>query len=107
NLLYWNKEIGKHVFDLTLLHNAERLRTWSTNINNQTFSPNENLGYHGLQFGIAPVINTNDSEATGDALMARVNYTMSNKYLLTASIRRDGYSAFGQENPRAIFPAFA
>src|SRR5690606_36212434 len=27
--------------------------------------------------------------------------------LLTASIRQDGYSAFGVENPRAVFPSFA
>jgi len=107
NLLYWNKEIGIHSFDLTLLQNAERLRTWNTDINNQTFSPNLNLGYHGMQFGSAPVMRTNDTEATGDALMARLNYSLANKYLLTASVRRDGYSAFGQENPRAVFPAFA
>lgn len=60
-----------------------------------------------MQFGDAPMITTNDTEATGDALMARLNYSLSNRYLLTASIRRDGYSAFGQENPRAVFPAFA
>lgn len=27
--------------------------------------------------------------------------------MLTASVRRDGFSAFGQENPRALFPAVA
>ena len=39
--------------------------------------------------------------------MARLNYTLMNRYLFTGSIRRDGYSAFGQKNPRATFPAFA
>src|SRR5690606_16743859 len=42
-----------------------------------------------------------------DAVMARVNYNFANKYLLTASVRRDGYSAFGQQNPRSTFPALA
>ncbi len=39
--------------------------------------------------------------------MARLNYAFKQRYLLTASFRRDGYSAFGLENPRADFPAIA
>jgi TonB-dependent starch-binding outer membrane protein SusC len=107
NLLKWNKEVGIHNFDITLLYSSERLRTQDTNINNQTFSPNLELGYHALQFGKTPAITNYDTEATGDALMARLNYTLLGKYLLTTSIRRDGYSAFGQENPRAFFPSVA
>ena len=107
NLVKWNREIGIHNFDVTLLYNTERLRGWETDINNQAFSPNLQLGYSGMQFGNNPMMGTNDTESTGDALMARLNYTLLGKYLLTASIRRDGYSAFGQENPRATFPALA
>src|SRR5690606_13609214 len=44
---------------------------------------------------------------SGDGLMARVNYSLGGKYLFTGSIRRDGFSAFGRENPRATFPALA
>lgn len=29
------------------------------------------------------------------------------RYLLTASVRRDGFSAFGIENPYGTYPAFA
>src|SRR5690606_352429 len=39
--------------------------------------------------------------------MARLNYTLMDKYLFTASVRRDGFSAFGKQNPRATFPAAA
>src|SRR5690606_9944726 len=35
------------------------------------------------------------------------NYSLDDRYLFTASVRRDGYSAFGKKNPRATFPAFA
>ena len=107
NLLTWNKKIGIHDFDVTLLANVEENRYWSTSMSNKDFSPNQQLGYNGLQFGNSPQINNNDTRSTGDALMARLNYTLLNKYLLTASIRQDGYSAFGLENPRAVFPAFA
>jgi len=107
NLLKWNKKFGIHNFDVTLLQSAEQNRGWNTDITNETFSPNLYLGYHALQFGIKPSITNDDYEATGDALMGRLNYTMADKYFLTASIRRDGYSAFGQKNPRAVFPAVA
>lgn len=39
--------------------------------------------------------------------MGRLFYSYDNRYMLTASIRRDGYSAFGASNPRATFPSLA
>ena len=107
NILSWNKQFGIHSFDLTLLYNAESTRSFRSTSENQTFLPNQALGYHALQFGIRPAVEDYDTEAGGDALMARLNYSLMDKYLFTASVRRDGYSAFGQENPRAIFPAAA
>ncbi len=107
NLLHWNQRFGAHKFDVTLLYSAESRKTWSSYLENQTFVPNQNLGYHGLQFGTNPALSASDTKLTGDAAMARLNYTLKDKYLLTASVRRDGYSAFGISNPRAWFPAAA
>ena len=107
NILNWEKRIGDHNFDLTLLANFEENRSWSSGMTNKNFSPNQELGYHGLAFGDSPGISVNDSRSTGDAYMARLNYSFLNRYLLTASVRQDGFSAFGLENPRAVFPAFA
>ena len=39
--------------------------------------------------------------------MGRLFYSFADRYMVTASVRRDGYSAFGQMNPRATFPAVA
>ncbi|MEX1238126.1 MAG: SusC/RagA family TonB-linked outer membrane protein [Cyclobacteriaceae bacterium] len=36
---------------------------------------------------------------------AKANYTFNDKYLLAATIRRDGSSRFGRENRFAVFPA--
>ncbi|MEX2565507.1 MAG: SusC/RagA family TonB-linked outer membrane protein [Cyclobacteriaceae bacterium] len=107
NLLKWNKEIGIHSIDATLLYNVEETKRWSSDNSNINFFPTEELGYHALQFGNNPSLSNYDYRSTGDAMMARVNYTLMDKYLLTASIRRDGYSAFGLQNPRATFPALA
>lgn len=107
NLITWKQTFGMHAFDVTLLANAERSKSWWGRMENSTFAPNENLKYNALQFGSKPGVSNSDEQSSGDALMARLNYTFKDRYLLTSSVRRDGYSAFGQQNPRATFPAFA
>ncbi len=107
NLLFWNKTIGDHEFDATFLVNAEKFQSWRNQIDNEGFDPNDNLSYHSIGSGIKPVVSSDDQVSTGDALMGRLNYSFRQKYLLTTSVRRDGYSAFGQGNPRATFPSIA
>ena len=41
------------------------------------------------------------------SLLGRLNYTFNNKYILTASFRRDGVSKFSKENRFGFFPSFA
>ena len=107
NIITWKKEVGIHSFDVTLLYNAEQTKTYLSLSENETFRPNQSLIYHGLQFGAKPATGNDDTESGGNALMARLNYSLFGKYLFTTSIRRDGYSAFGQENNKATFPAAA
>ena len=39
--------------------------------------------------------------------LARANYSLADRYLLTASIRADGSSRFGEDNKFGYFPSFA
>ena len=41
------------------------------------------------------------------SLLGRLNYTYNNKYILTASFRRDGVSKFSEQNRFGFFPSFA
>ena len=108
NLIKWEHTFAKkHQVELTLLQNAEENQAWSEVMTNQQFAPSDVLGYHNMQAGTVPAITTNDTRNTGDALMARAFYSYDKKYMLTASVRRDGYSAFGVSNPRATFPSVA
>lgn len=108
NIIKWNKTFDQiHQFDVTLLANAEKMQNWRNEIENEGFDPNDNLGYHNIGAGIKPIVSSSDNVTTGDALMARMNYSLKQRYMLTATVRRDGYSAFGQKNPRAIFPSLA
>lgn len=108
NIIRWKRKFNNaHNVEVTLLANAEKGQFWETVAKNTQFSPSDVLGYHNIGAGTFPVVSSNDTYRTGDALMARLYYSYKDKYMLTASARRDGYSAFGQMNPRATFPAFA
>lgn len=108
NILRWKKEFNRvHNLEVTLLANAEKGQDWETVAKNSGYSPSDVLGYHRLEAGSVPLVTSNDTYRTGDALMGRIFYSYQNKYMITTSVRRDGYSAFGQRNPRATFPAVA
>lgn len=108
NIIRWKREFAqKHKVEVTLLANAEKAQYWSTTAEAQGYTPNDVLGYHQLQSGSVQKVSSDDTYQTGDALMARLFYSFNNKYMLTTSIRRDGYSAFGKKNPRATFPSVA
>ena len=107
NIVRWKKEFGDHRIEATFLQNAEKEQYWSTTAKSEKFTPSDVLGYHNIGAGTVPTVSSNDTYKTGDALMGRLFYSYKDKYMLTASVRRDGFSAFGQENPRATFPAVA
>lgn len=108
NQLNWNQKFGKHSVAATFLFNAEKFQSWNTTIRAENFAPNDNLGYNSIQSATQPpIVSSDDQYATGDALMGRINYNYDQRYFLTVTTRRDGYSAFGQQNPRANFPSVA
>src|SRR5690606_30789045 len=107
NIIKWDKTFDAHRFDLTLLANAEKFQRWDNTMTNEKFDPNDQLGYHNLAAGINPILSVNDEYSTGDALMARLLYSLKDRYMITGTFRRDGYSAFGQSNPRANFGSVA
>lgn len=107
NTLKWNKTYGKHAFDFTFLWNLEKLQTWSDQMIAKGLLPDDALGSHGVQWGTTSEITSTDNYSTGDALMGRLHYVFDDRYLVTGTVRRDGYSAFGQNNPRATFPSLA
>ncbi|MBW7892026.1 MAG: SusC/RagA family TonB-linked outer membrane protein, partial [Chitinophagaceae bacterium] len=117
NLLTWNKDIGRdHHIDITLLQNAEKFQVWRNKVVATGFQPNDALSYHNLAAATGVVVTNagdysdesgtlGDEVSSGDALMSRLFYSFKQRYMLTLTVRRDGYSAFGQMNPRATFPS--
>ena len=110
NLVKWSRTFNSiHQIDVTLLANAEKYQSWSNQMSIQGFSPTDALGFHNMTAGnsTSAVISSDDQYSTGDALMARLFYSLKSKYMVTLSVRRDGYSAFGLKHPYGIFPSAA
>lgn len=93
NTLNWDATFAdKHRFKVTLLQNAEEHLRWSDNMTGVDFSPTDALGFHNIGAATLSksVMSSNDERSTGDALMARLFYSFNNRYMLTATVRRDG-----------------
>jgi iron complex outermembrane receptor protein len=57
--------------------------------------------------GILPVLAGYAQENELQSYFGRLNYSFDNKYLLTASMRADGSTRFGENNKYGYFPSFA
>ena len=80
-----------------------------TVLKRENFQPSDALGFHNTSNSTKDNSNysTTDTRHSADALLGRLFYSYDDRYMLTASLRRDGYSAFGQSNPYATFPSLA
>lgn len=64
--------------------------------------------YYSLQSGnVALMPSSGESTWALNSYLSRVNYNYNSKYFLTASLRADGSSRFGQNNKWGYFPSFA
>ena len=70
---------------------------------------NDALGANKLDGGSDFTVPSTSSRNLKEiqSVFGRVNYDINGKYLLTATIRRDGASVFGANNKYGIFPSFS
>lgn len=110
NTINWDYTFKqKHHVNLTLVQEAEERQFWRDRIEARNILPSDALGFHNTKNGSKEnsTYLSEDTHQTADALLARLFYSYDNRYMLTTSIRRDGYSAFGASNPYATFPSVA
>lgn len=101
NQLSFDKTFGEHAINVTLVGERQDSRFTNLNVSGQQ---NSNLIY-SIVGGQNLAVGANDATVTTLlSYLARVNYEFGNKYLLSASIRRDGYSGFAPGNKWGNFP---
>ncbi len=106
NIINYTRTFGKHDIDLTLLYGAIERKFEYTGARATDFARLD-LGYNSIEQGVNQFTN---SDAWREALnyqMARINYIFDERYLLTGTIRRDGFSGFAANNKFGYFPSVA
>lgn len=107
NILSFNRLFNK-VHNLTITGVLEsqsfKNKGFNANANNLLFP---NLSYDNLT--LAGTITSSASYSKSGLLsyIGRLNYSFKDKYLLTASLRRDGSSKFQEKNKFSTFPSAA
>jgi TonB-linked SusC/RagA family outer membrane protein len=108
NVVTYNKTFDKkHNLGVTLLQSIQRdnFERYSTDVQGVPAETQQffNLGNAGSVLGVGSFL----SEWTINSYMARVNYDFNDKYLITATLRRDGSSRFGENTKYGNFPGIA
>ncbi len=102
NQLTYEKDFGKHHFDVLGVVERQTSTFNSLNGSGQNSLTNEVKELQGVQN------QTTTSSKTEYALISyvgRLNYDYAQKYLISTSIRRDGGSRFGPDNKWGTFPS--
>ena len=110
NTITWDYTLlKKHHFILTLVQEAEERRSWKDRIEAREILPSDALGLHHTSNATktSSSFSSSDAHETAAAYLGRLFYSFDDRYMLTASVRRDGYCAFGSNNPWATFPSIS
>jgi TonB-linked SusC/RagA family outer membrane protein len=107
--LTYKKTFGDHTI------NALALYEWQNQLYQGNYAQargfiNDIATYNALQLGDLSKVQPGDfssykNDRTLVSYLGRVNYSFLNRYLLTASLRRDGSSVFGANNKWGDFPS--
>lgn len=106
NIINYTNSFGDHDINATLLFSREK-GTGNTSTLTATDFGIESLGYNDMELGQFPTVASTAYEENSLSYMARVNYGYKSKYLLTATVRKDGYSGFSPNHKWATFPSVA
>lgn len=106
NILNYQRSFGAHSINLTGVYTAGEITRTHHNLTGVGFPSDSRTNY---QYRDASALTATDEYEQTNSLsqMFRANYTYDGKYLLTATVRRDGFSAFGANNKYGIFPSVA
>ena len=112
NMLLYNKTFGQHTIGVTLLQSASKYtHEQGTMSEENVYMPSflwNNMGDVDIMESSNQVkLGTGLSENQLASYMARVNYSLMDRYLLTVSGRWDGSSVLAAGNKWSFFPSMA
>jgi TonB-dependent starch-binding outer membrane protein SusC len=114
NFVTWNKVFGKHNINAVAGYSWQEDEKGDGFTASNTNFPVDDVSYRNLALGNYSsvngfIVNFGDAYAYQKTRLisdfARLNYDFGNKYMLQASIRRDGSSVFGANKEWGYFPS--
>ncbi len=104
NQVNYYADLGKHYIEATAVHDVSKSSSRSINGNASDF-PYEQLAV--ISQGILRDVGGGEYEGSQLSYLGRINYNYDSKYLISASIRRDGSPNFMKGRRWGTFPAFS
>lgn len=102
NQITYTKDIGNHHFDILAVLEKQTSNYSSLSGAGQNSLTNDVRELQGVE---NQTTSSNRTEYALISYIGRINYDFNQKYLVSASIRRDGGSRFGPGNKWGIFPS--
>ncbi|MFK7972783.1 MAG: SusC/RagA family TonB-linked outer membrane protein [Bacteroidia bacterium] len=108
NYLTYTTDVGQGNITATVGHSYQKSTTEGLEAGAQGLLTDA-FSWHNLEAGQIDqrTIDSRFSESEIESVFGRVNFSWADKYLLTATVRRDGASNFAVNNKFATFPSVA
>ncbi|MDN3594271.1 SusC/RagA family TonB-linked outer membrane protein [Zunongwangia endophytica] len=104
NTLNYKTTLGKNTFDLILGQTYQENKTVIRTAHSEDLPKPY---YPILSNGVNQTVGGQQIESSIASYFGRLNYNFDDRYLLTATLRRDGSSRFKEENRWGTFPSVA
>ncbi|MFC4722620.1 SusC/RagA family TonB-linked outer membrane protein [Geojedonia litorea] len=104
NTLNYSKDFGDHEIDVLAGFTVQQRKSESSQIEGSGYS-NDNLKNIQGALPTSIIATEVNTELTKIGYFGRINYAFADKYLISASFRRDGSSVFGTATKWGNFPA--
>jgi TonB-linked SusC/RagA family outer membrane protein len=106
NILSYTREFGNHNIFATALYSYEGNENTSNTVSASGF-PHDFLSWYSTAQADLVTNGYSFNETALISQMLRLNYAYASRYLLTLTVRRDGYSGFGTSSKWGVFPSVA
>ena len=106
NILSYSRSFGNHNLAATAVYSFEETENATTNITARGF-PHDFLTIYSISQAVFSQPSYGYDKSNLISQMFRLNYGYDNRYLVTLTGRRDGYSGFGDRTKWGVFPSVA
>ncbi len=106
NILNYKTEIRAHSVNVTFVQTNEKYVTEPTTLEGNNL-PFENQVWYDLGSASSQAVTSDYTQWTMMSWLGRINYSLLDRYLLTASLRYDGSSRLAEGHKWVAFPSLA